>query len=372
MSVYKIFPEKDSSIYSEYITKNTGLDEILDISKYTNSTNTALGNITYETSRLLIKFPTDDVLNIYNTYIQPLSSSYKVGLKLFLADASEIPTNYTLITYPISQSWEMGTGRYSNLPITTNGVSWLYRNYEDGTPWLTSSLATGSSCFYSGSNGGGGTWYNTVFATQSFTYITEKDIDFDITNIYSGILQGTRADDGLIVFLSGSEFVGPSPYKLTYFSTDTNTIYPPLLELKWDDAVFSTGSSVYPITDNPDSVITITNNKGEYKRDSIIKFRVKARDRFPIRSFQTSSLYLNNKYLPATNTTYCIKDLDTDETIIDFDSNFTKLSADEVSNYFTLYTNGLQRERYYKILIKVIFSDGEQIIYDDNFYFKIK
>jgi len=31
MAVYKIFPTKDASIYSYYPSKNTGIDEILDI-----------------------------------------------------------------------------------------------------------------------------------------------------------------------------------------------------------------------------------------------------------------------------------------------------------------------------------------------------
>ena len=32
MSIYKIFPEADTTLYSAYPTKNTGLDEILEIS----------------------------------------------------------------------------------------------------------------------------------------------------------------------------------------------------------------------------------------------------------------------------------------------------------------------------------------------------
>ena len=32
MAIYKLFPTKDSTIYSRYPNKNTGLDEILDVS----------------------------------------------------------------------------------------------------------------------------------------------------------------------------------------------------------------------------------------------------------------------------------------------------------------------------------------------------
>jgi hypothetical protein len=60
--------------------------------------------------------------------------------------------------------------------------------------------------------------------------------------------------------------------------------------------------------------------------------------------------------------------------VVDFDENYTKLSADSVGNYFTLYTSGLEINRYYKLLIRTsIYSttfgplsiyNNEQTIYD--------
>ena len=38
--------------------------------------------------------------------------------------------------------------------------------------------------------------------------------------------------------------------------------------------------------------------------------------------------------------------------------------------YFNLYMNGLQPERYYRMLFKHINNDGTQI-YDDNYHFKV-
>ena len=67
---------------------------------------------------------------------------------------------------------------------------------------------------------------------------------------------------------------------------------------------------------------------------------------------------------------YSVKDLDTNETLIDFDPKFTKISCDATSNYFDIYMNGLQPERYYKILIQTTIS-GSTIIKDDNYYFKV-
>ena len=67
---------------------------------------------------------------------------------------------------------------------------------------------------------------------------------------------------------------------------------------------------------------------------------------------------------------YSVKDLDTNETLIEFDPIFTKISCDSQSNYFDIYMNGLQPERYYKILIQTTVN-GSTIVKDDNYYFKV-
>jgi hypothetical protein len=66
---------------------------------------------------------------------------------------------------------------------------------------------------------------------------------------------------------------------------------------------------------------------------------------------------LSNYYLP-TASYWSIVDLDTNEVVIDFDSTYTKISADSTSNYFDVYMNGLEPERYYKILNSKRLIDG--------------
>jgi hypothetical protein len=65
-----------------------------------------------------------------------------------------------------------------------------------------------------------------------------------------------------------------------------------------------------------------------------------------------------------------VKDLDTDEFVINFDNQYTQISSDAEGNYFDVYMNGLEPERYYKVLIKTII-DGSTIIFDDQYYFKV-
>jgi hypothetical protein len=49
----------------------------------------------------------------------------------------ELDTNTTVLTNAVSQSWNMGTGRFLSDPEVTNGTSWIWRNESGSVPWLT-------------------------------------------------------------------------------------------------------------------------------------------------------------------------------------------------------------------------------------------
>jgi hypothetical protein len=356
MAIYKIFPDKDASIYSLNPLTNTGLDEILDLSIYNSITDTG------EVSRILISFTNSEIQDILTNKIG--SARYKAYLKLFLANATEIPLDYTILCHPISGSWNMGTGRAANVPITSNGVNWKYSNYLSGSIFTAS--VDGSVSNYNGTNIGGGAWYTSsnFTATQSFTYATDKDIELDVTNTISSSFY----QNGFIIKHSSSlEFTTNSFFETKYFSVDTHTIYPPCLEFRWNDFIYNTGS--LSTINSPNIAISLANNPGEFQIDSVNRFRVNVRDRYPTRVFQTSSVYLNNKILP-TSSYYAVKDIKTDEFVIDFDTTYTKLSCDSSGNYFDIYMNGLQPDRYYQVLVKTIIS-GSTIVTEDNNYFKV-
>ena len=110
-------------------------------------------------------------------------------------------------------------------------------------------------------------------------------------------------------------------------------------------------------------------NPGIFYSESINRFRLNVRPDFPTRIFLTSSVDTVNHHLPS-GSLYSIKDLDTNETLIDFDPQFTKISCDSKSNFFDIYMNGLQPNRYYKILIQTQIN-GSTLIKDDNYFFKV-
>ena len=369
MAVYKIFPEESATLYSFYPLTNTGLDEIIEISTFEsiNSTN--------EVSRGIIKFPTDQITDVITNKVG--NKAFDTYLKLYLANASSIPVNYTLYAYPISGSWEKGTGRLANVPATSDGAMWSYRNQDSGSVWFSGQnfpsnpggSTTGS--YRSGSTSGGGLWYTGSYATsQSFTPITSKDIEIKTTFIVNKWYSGSLVNQGFIIKNSDSiEFTTSSKFELKYFSENTHTIYPPCLEIRWNDTVYITGS--LPIMNSNLYTISLGNNKDKYQQDSIQRFKINVRPQYPPRTYSTSSFSFNlvNYALPSSSY-WSLKDLDTEEIIIDYDDNYTKISCDGTSSYFDLYINGLEPERYYKLLIKTIVG-GNTIVLDNNYYFKV-
>ena len=85
--------------------------------------------------------------------------------------------------------------------------------------------------------------------------------------------------------------------------------------------------------------------------------------------FTTSSLNTTNKALPQ-GTQWALKDVKTDEYVINFET-LNKISCDSTGNYVDLYMNGLQPERYYKLVVKSTIN-GSTVIIDNKSYFKIR
>ena len=382
MAVYKFFPIKDSTLYSYYTSRNSGIDEMLEVYNQSNET------VDPQVARFLVQFDQDDI----NTFISDNSTTSSINFlfKNYIAFGQGYNLDTKLEIYPISGSWDNGTGKFSDSPQSTDGVSWRYRNANDTIEWGFNSNPYTTQSFNSQfTTEGGGVWFTgssdnkQIEVTQSFSLRSEKDINVDVTDIalawYSSSNSIGSATDipnnGFIVKLENiNEFTTGSTVNpiSRYFSTDTNTIYPPELQLRWNDYIDnSSGSSTTNITGSTNNFYaSLKESKTEYEQNSITKFKIGVRPTYPIRTYQTASNYITNYYLPD-NSYYAIKDLDTDEFIIDFHETYTKISRDSTENYFKIYMNGLEPERYYKILIKTEYNDITEII-DNKLYFKVK
>jgi hypothetical protein len=382
MAVYKLFPLQDATIYSFYRYMNTGIDSIIEAGNLNVNINPVP-----QVFRFLVEFDQNEINSVIDNTIGNVQ--FSSSLRCYIANAQGVDHDSCLEVYPISGSWRNGTGTYLDVPITTNGCSWVSRTFSGsgGEDWdLATSTAYVTASWSGSDNQGGGNWYTgsldtnaNIEVSQCFTLRSEKDLNAPVTDIvktwYSSSkgIAGTYTNivnDGFIVKwedtieFSTSDAIQPV---MQFYSVDTNTIYPPQLELKWDDQVFETGN--LPAIATTDFYAALDSNPGVFYSESINRFRINVRPDFPTRTFLTSSLDTQNHYLNSSSM-YSVKDLDTNETLIDFDPEFTKISCDSQSNYFDIYMNGLQPERYYKILIQTTIS-GSTIIKDDNYYFKV-
>ena len=331
---YFVTASKDTTIYLQQPTQNTGFDEILEVSK------TYYGNLK-DNARTLIKFDTNAISESIASGEITMSSA---ELILKECESSEIPTDYTIYAYPVSQSWDMGIGtRFDN--ISTDGCSWEKRTTS--LTWLGTDFASGTTGSF---NGKGGTWYTGSAASQSFSY-ESTDIEMDVLTPLNSWISSSIPNEGWIIKHDSSLENDTEDYgQLKFFSKETNTIYQPKLRIGWDDSSFSTGSLSALTAD--DIHITFKRLKVRYKRGSKPTIRVFGREKYPLKNYTNQYAYTDVYYLPST-TYYQIKDIVTDEVVVPFSDDYTKVSCDSNGNYFKLNLSNFEYNRDYYIEIKV-------------------
>ena len=382
MAYYFIFPEKDATIYShpDRTKMNTGGDEILEIVKEKGSSDQR-----YYPSRVLIQFKNEEIQDTISNKVGSSvfnNGTSEVALKLLSSQHRNLANILNLEVFALSQSWDEGTGRYSNLPTSSNGCSWVFRDNDTiSTQWLTSSfaVATTGSIDASGITKGGGVWYtgSNFQGSQQFLQGSNLDTDINVTSIVQKFSASLFANSTYPTGIPNHGFLVKQPDsveqdtsssfgEMKYFSVNTHTIFPPKLIFKWDDSIHNSQSIA---KQNGELSVSLYRNKEEYNQNDEAIFRVHVRDKYPVRQFASSSNFLNAGYF-TTSSLYSIRDAHTEEEIIPFDSKFTKLSADDEGMFFKIFMKGLQPERYYRVLFKHTNNEGTKV-YDDNYHFKV-
>tara|TARA_B100001778_G_scaffold305660_1_gene284426 strand:- start:26 stop:1192 length:1167 start_codon:yes stop_codon:yes gene_type:complete len=384
---YFEFGKRDTTLYSGGTTSsiNTGLDEILEVNKVVQQ-NGSIGNV----SRILIDFDLTYISESIQSGLMPATT--KFFLNLFDATSEEVEAEQSLHIYMVSGSWKQGTGKLDHNPVTDDGASYQYRNHAAKTPWVTGSVLTE-----------GGSWFtasidaNQEYGISSSFDITfdKKDIRADVTDMVNNFIYSSSAypNNGFIIkredsgsygnnhatasfdFNTGQEGDSTRLGNLKFFSRETHTIYPPKLEAVWDDSVWSTGSlSPLSSTDLERLKVYFKNLRPEYKENTKVKLRLVGRELYPTTAFATTPAELDVKYLPSASAFYSVRDAETEEEIIPFGTG-SKVSCDTTGNFFNVQMDGLQAERNYRFLIKVISgsntSDEQINFYDDDFEFRV-
>jgi hypothetical protein len=373
MAIYRIFPEKDTFIYTEQLTSNAGKDEIIEIAGYPGTLDG-----TGQASRILTKFSSEEIDDVILNKITPGAlNSMSSSIKLYLASATELPVEYTLYAYPIhtngSSDWDNGTGKFGDIPVNSTGANWTYRKANLEESWNLSNFTQYTTASFIDGKEGGGNWYTTSNGEsmeffQSHSMSSTHDMDINVTPAIKQMYSSDLDNKGFIIKLQSEyEHSTDSAIKLKYFGKDTNTIYPPVLEFGWDDRIFDQGT--LPVLDTDISVIDVKNNRGEYADEGKQRFRITAKPQYPTRTFTTSSVYLNNYVLPSASY-WGLRDENTEEMVVDFSTDFTKISCDPEGSFFDVYMDGLQPERFYRILVKTELK-GSDVVVDNRNIFKI-
>lgn len=331
MRIYN-FPKMDASIYEEFNSRNTGLDEILEVGK----TNDGRFSV-----RSLLQFDLSTFTNI--------PPNAKFDLVMYVANAEKLNPSQTIELGQVSQSWMEGSGYfYQDQYQVIDGVTWIYRS--SGSVWPIDDQ-------------GGSIYPATVTGSLN---LENAQLTADVSDLVRTWISGSENNGILIRFPVNDENNLNNQGNIKFFSNQTHTIYKPALIAKWDDQVYLTGSFMWPTS----SLLAIPSTKLSYRQGETARVAISVREQYPLKTFSNvGSKYTSVKYLPSSSY-YSIVDELSGTVLIPF-SEESKISVDGNQNYFVFKIQNMYPLRYYRVLLKVV-HDGLEEIFDQNVTFMVK
>ena len=161
-----------------------------------------------ELSRILMKFPIDDIATDRTAENIPTSGNVSFYLKVFNAPSSKtVPKNATYNVLAVSQSWQEGLGLdlegYKDLTLGNSGSNWMSAsNTEFWTDINGTLLAGGSYHTQSAPNADNN---QAVFKFKQTLTNGIEDIELDITPLVEQWMAGTYENYGIGLFLTASQ-----------------------------------------------------------------------------------------------------------------------------------------------------------------------
>jgi len=218
---------------------NMGAADVLETySVYARAYTSSAENKQVELSRILIKFPVDDITSDRSSGIIPASGNVNFYLKLYNAETSKtVPERYTLTVQPVSQSWQEGTGldleNYLDYTVGNTGSDWVQRTKDDAGAILNWVNAGGD--YLTASN------YDQLFEGGL------ENMEVDVTILMEEWIGGVYSNYGFGIALSASQEITAS-YNLTgaatsyytkrFFGRGTQYYFKrPAIEARWDSRI---------------------------------------------------------------------------------------------------------------------------------------
>ncbi len=224
----------------------------------------------------------------------------------------------------------------------------------------------------------GAYWRNSVYANDLYRVVA---VSADATNRVSTLEYPITQYDIEVPGITGSSvwtynetdgyYISQSYDAVTANYTYTSESF---LGTYATESSSTTTQVMFPLS-SEDFVANITNLYDEYKSSTRVRFRINTRDRFPRKTFVTESwTYTSDASFLPTQSYYSVRD-GWDETEWIPYSTYTQISVDQSGSYFDMYMDGLEPERFYRIMLKVVQNSGstneiERVI-DNDYMFRV-
>lgn len=224
---------------------NTGRAGTLDIFKLYDESTLSGSEAPVELSRALVKFDLSALHKLTGSVLNINDPSFRCFLTLKNVNGTQaVPRNFSLIAYPLSQSFDEGDGRdvgsFSDLDV----CNFLTASYAGGTvyPWFASGanamgfLGSSDIDIIGSGNLGAGT---VQFGSSQLFEIGTEDFKVDVTQVISGVLSGLMPDHGFRVsFTTAEENDARTRFVKRFGSRHAkNPFLRPSLHVRFDDVL---------------------------------------------------------------------------------------------------------------------------------------
>ena len=265
MAIKRYYASEDNTITNAFeenlITRGTGSNmgaaDILEAFVIHGQTSASIDADNAEQSRIIVRFPVDDIINDISAGIIP-SSSVDYRLKLFNAPhGNSLPLSYSLDVHTISASWSEGTGLDME-------------NYTDlgASNWVS---ASATSAWV---RQGGDFFTDTANKTSYFFSGGAEDLDVDVSNAVSKWRSGENKNYGFIIKNTDEAISGTLGTFFTkkFFARNSEYFFKrPYIEARWDSSRRDDRGSAYrssslaPGEDNINTVFLYNTIRGKFK-----------------------------------------------------------------------------------------------------------
>ena len=230
---------------------NVGQGGTLDLFKiYDETSLSGSADPQTEISRMLLKFNVDEISQMQSEgKIDINSENFKCIVKLHdVYGGQTTPENYSLILFPLSQSFDEGLGYDVSAFSDIGSCNYVTASFSRGTAtvWnLPGAMASGSlgseniDVIVSGTLSGPSGTSNYSLSPEQYFESGEENLSIDVTRIISGTISNQIPDHGFLIGFSGSYENNQKTYFVKRFASrnSSNTAIRPKLVVKYDDSI---------------------------------------------------------------------------------------------------------------------------------------